>query len=51
MNVISNNNSSSVKSNLDINNTYDLVNDNSNTINFKENNTFNFEVVLSLSES
>jgi hypothetical protein len=50
MNVISNNDLLSVESNLDINNTYNLVNNNSSTINFRENDTFNSEVVP-LSES
>jgi hypothetical protein len=46
MNVISDGNSSSVKSNLDINDTYNLINDNSSTTDFKENDTANSEVVL-----
>jgi hypothetical protein len=51
MNVISDSNSSSVKSNLNINNIYNLVNNNSNTTNFGENDVSNFEAVLSSSES
>jgi hypothetical protein len=49
--VISNSDSSSAESNLDINDTYDLVNDNSSIIDFKENDVFNSEAVLSSSES
>jgi hypothetical protein len=41
MNVISNNDSSSAKSNLNINNAYNLVNNDSSTINFGENDAFN----------
>jgi hypothetical protein len=65
MNVIFNSNSSSAESNLDINDTYDLVNDDSNITDFGKNYTydpvnddFNFtnfrensKVVLSLNES
>jgi hypothetical protein len=51
MNVISNSDSSSAESNLDINNTYNLVNDNSSTTDFGENDASNFETVPSLSES
>jgi hypothetical protein len=51
INVISNSDSSSAESNLNINNTYDLVNDNSNITDFRENNDFNSEVILSSSES
>jgi hypothetical protein len=51
INVISNSDLSSTESNLDINNTYDSVNDNSSTTNFKRNNSFNFEAVLLSSES
>jgi hypothetical protein len=51
MNVISNSNLSSVKSNLDINNTYNSVNNNSNITNFRENNTFNSKVILLSNES
>jgi hypothetical protein len=51
MNVISDSDSSSAESNLDINDTYDLINDNSNTTNFGKNDTSNFEAVLSSSES
>jgi hypothetical protein len=51
MNVISNNDSSSAESNLNINNTYNLVNDDSSTTNFKENNTFNSKVIPLSSES
>jgi hypothetical protein len=51
MNVISNSDLSSVKSNLNINNTYNLVNDDSSIIDFGENNIFNSEVVSLLSES
>jgi hypothetical protein len=47
MNVISDNDLSSVESNLDINDTYDLINDNSSIINFGENNASNFEAVPS----
>jgi hypothetical protein len=51
MNVIFNNDSLSVELNLDINNTYNLINDNSSTTDFGENNTFNFEAVPLSSES
>jgi hypothetical protein len=51
MNVISNSDSSSAKSNLDINDIYDLVNDNSNTTNFRENNASNSEAIPLSSES
>jgi hypothetical protein len=51
MNVISNRNSSSAESNLDINNTYNLINNNSSIIDFGENDASNFEAVPSSSES
>jgi hypothetical protein len=51
INVISDSDSSSAESNLDINDTYDLVNDDSNTIDFGENDTSNFEAVSLSSES
>jgi hypothetical protein len=51
MNVISISNSLSAESNLNINNTYNPVNDNSNTTDFRENNASNSEVVLLSSES
>jgi hypothetical protein len=51
MNVISNSDSSSVKSNLNINNTYDLVNDDSSTTDSRENDTSNSEAIPLLSES
>jgi hypothetical protein len=51
MNVISNSDSSSAKSNLNINDTYDLVNDNFSITDFGENNAFNSEVIPLLSES
>jgi hypothetical protein len=51
MNVISNSDSSSAKSNLDINDTYDPVNNDFSTTDFGENNVFNSEAVLLLSES
>jgi hypothetical protein len=51
INVISNNDLSSAKSNLDINNTYNPINDNSSTTDFGENDAFNSEAVPSSSES
>jgi hypothetical protein len=51
MNVISNSDSSNAESNLDINNTYNSINNDSSTTNFRENNVFNSEAILSLSES
>jgi hypothetical protein len=51
MNVISNSDSSSAKSNLDINDTYDLVNDDSSTTDFGENDASNSEAVPLSSES
>jgi hypothetical protein len=51
MNVISDSDSSSAESNLNINNTYNLVNDNFSITNFGENDAFNSEVVLLSSES
>jgi hypothetical protein len=51
INVISDSDSSNAKSNLDINNTYDLVNNDFNTIDFGENDTFNFKAVPLSSES
>jgi hypothetical protein len=51
MNVISNSDSSSAESNLDINNNYDPANDNSSITDFEENNTFNSEIVPLLNES
>jgi hypothetical protein len=44
--VIFNSNLLSVKSNLDINDTYDLVNNNSSTIDSGENDASNSEAVL-----
>jgi hypothetical protein len=49
--VISDSDSSSAESNLDINDTYDPINDDSSTTNFGENDAFNFEAVLLSSES
>jgi hypothetical protein len=51
MNVISNNDSLSIKSNLNINNIYNLINNNFSIIDFGENDAFNFEAVLLTSES
>jgi hypothetical protein len=51
MNVISSSDSSSAESNLDINNIYNPVNNNSNTTDFGKNNVFNSEAVLLSSES
>jgi hypothetical protein len=51
MNEISNRDSSSAELNLNINNTYDLVNDDSNTTDFGENDASNSEAVPSSSES
>jgi hypothetical protein len=51
INVVSNSDSSSAESNLDINNTYNLVNDNFSTIDFGENDVSNSEAVPSSSES
>jgi hypothetical protein len=51
MNVISNSDSSSAKLNLDINNTYNSINDDFSIINFRENDASNFEAVPSSSES
>jgi hypothetical protein len=51
INVIFDSDSLSTKSNLNINDTYDLVNDDSNITDFGENNAFNSEVVLLSSES
>jgi hypothetical protein len=51
INVISNNDSSSAKSNLNINNTYNSVNDDFSTTDFGENNVSNSEAVLLSSES
>jgi hypothetical protein len=51
MNVISNNDSSSAESNLDFNDTYNLVNDNSSITNFGENDASNSEAVPLSSES
>jgi hypothetical protein len=51
MYVISNNNSLSVESNLDINNIYNPVNNDFSITDFRENNTFNFEIILLSSES
>jgi hypothetical protein len=49
--VISNNDSSSVESNLNINNIYNLVNNNSSIIDFGENDASNSEEIPSSSES
>jgi hypothetical protein len=49
--VISNSDSSSAESNLNINDTYDSVNDNSSTTDFGENDTSNSEAVPLSSES
>jgi hypothetical protein len=51
MNVIFNSDSSSAESNLDINDTYDLVNDDFSITNFRKNDTSNSEAVLLSSES
>jgi hypothetical protein len=51
MNVISNNDSSSIESNLNINNIYNLVNNNFSITDFGENDAFNSEAVPSSSES
>jgi hypothetical protein len=51
MNVISNSNLSNAESNLNINNTYDSINDNVSIIDFGENDTSNSEAVLLLSKS
>jgi hypothetical protein len=51
MNVISNSISSSAESNLNINNTYNSVNNNFSSTNFGENDVSNFEAVLLSSES
>jgi hypothetical protein len=51
INVISDNDSSNTKLNLNINNIYNLVNDNSSITDFGENDASNSEAVLLLSES
>jgi hypothetical protein len=51
MNVISNSDSLSAESNLDINDTYDLVNNDSNTIDFGENDVFNSNAIPLSNES
>jgi hypothetical protein len=51
MNVISNSDSLSATSNLDINDNYDLVNDDSSTTDFGENNVSNSKAVLLSSKS
>jgi hypothetical protein len=51
MNVISNSDSSSAKSNLNINNTYNSINDDFSITDFGENNVFNSEAEPSSSES
>jgi hypothetical protein len=51
MNMISNSDLSSAESNLNINNIYNLVNDNSSITNFGENNVFNSEAISLSSES
>jgi hypothetical protein len=51
INVIFDSDSSSAESNLNINNTYNLVNDNSSTTDFGENDAFNSEAVLLSSKS
>jgi hypothetical protein len=49
-NVISNSNSLSIEPNLNINDTYNLINDIFNIIDFGKNDTSNFEVVPLSSE-
>jgi hypothetical protein len=51
INVISDSDLSSAESNLDINNTYDLVNDDFSITDFRENDVSNFEAAPSSSES
>jgi hypothetical protein len=51
INVISNSDSSSTESNLNINNTYNLVNNDFSTTDFGENNASNSEVISLSSES
>jgi hypothetical protein len=51
MNVISDSNSSSAKSNLNINNIYDLINNDFSITDFEENDTSNSEAVPLSSES
>jgi hypothetical protein len=51
MNVISDSDSLSAKSNLNINDIYNLINNDSSTTDFRENNAFNSEAVPSSSES
>jgi hypothetical protein len=51
MNVIFDSDSSSVESNLNINDTYNSVNDDSSITDFGENDAFNFEAVPLSSES
>jgi hypothetical protein len=51
MNVIFDNDSSNAKSNLNINDTYNSVNDDSSTTDFGENNASNSEAVLLSSKS
>jgi hypothetical protein len=51
INVISNSDSLSVESNLNINNTYNSSNNDSSTTDFGENDAFNSEAVPSSSES
>jgi hypothetical protein len=51
INVIIDSDSSSVESNLDIDNTYNSINDNSSITDFGENDATNSEAVLLLSES
>jgi hypothetical protein len=45
INVISDSDSSSAESNLDINDIYDLINDNSSITDFRENDDSNSEAV------
>jgi hypothetical protein len=51
INVISDSDSLSIESNLDINDTYDLVNNDFSTTDFGENNTSNSEAIPSSSEN
>jgi hypothetical protein len=51
MNLISNSDLSSAKLNLDINDIYNLVNDNSNITDFEKNNAFNSKAVPLSNES
>jgi hypothetical protein len=51
MNVIFDSDSLSIESNLNINNTYNSINNNSSIIDFRENNAFNSKAILLLNES